>query len=956
MREDDITGISQEFDLVLSRVMPPRGKGAQERDMEMANHHKMRPEAEVEERLEEKDVQAEEKRLRIEKTSRPAGGLLKPRDGYIAAFFVPVVIMIIIFAQRGIFPFGEESFLRTDMYHQYAPFFSEFRHKLAEGGSLLYSWDIGLGVNFAALYAYYLASPLNWLLILCPGKYVIEFMTAAIVLRIGLAGLSFTCYLRKRSGVPDFGACFFGIFYALSGYMAAYSWNIMWLDCIVLFPLILLGLEQLVREKKGLLYCISLALSILSNYYISIMICMFMVIYFAVLMVLDWENFKDGWGKCIGLFAGCSLLAGGLAAAVLLPEIFALQSTASGEMSFPQTVESYFSIVDMLARHIGNVQVEIGLEHWPNIYCGTAVLMLFLLYLVCRNISLREKAVYCSLLLFFLTSFSVNVLNFIWHGFHYPNSLPARQSFIYIALMLTVCFQAYRNLDRFSDRSILAAFLGAVSFVLLSQKFREGDEAYHFAVFYGAIFFLAVYAGLMVLYRRRGQGERGRKRAALAALLTLFTVCVEAAVNTTCTSVTTTSRTAYTADNEAVETLAASLKGSADFYRIEKTDQRTKNDGAWMHFPSVSLFSSMAHADVTEFIKSLGCEGSTNAYSITGSTPFVDCLLSVKYAFYPREQSMDRLEYVQDYQGTYLYANRYALPLGFMIPDIMKNEWHLNMANPADVQNSLCSLFDAPDVLQEETGLGNGPSLIYTPEESGEYYAFVSNKQVKSVSLKKGEEKDTFDNINRGYLIEVGMVEAGETLAFQNEEGNEDLGIRLYRYNEAGLEHVYRKLAESPLTLSVWEDDRLKGTVDAGMGGTLFTSIPYDKGWTVTVDGQERQPQELFGAFLGIELEPGSHVIECSYMPEGLKEGMMISLLCAAVLAAAVFISRRRRQKERKAMRRRLSERRTRREEHLTRKAFERHLEAADAEPVETAEAAGITESEETEKDINQET
>lgn len=956
MREDDITGISQEFDLVLSRVMPPRGKGAQERDMEMANHHKMRPEAEVEERLEEKDVQAEEKRLRIEKTSRPAGGLLKPRDGYIAAFFVPVVIMIIIFAQRGIFPFGEESFLRTDMYHQYAPFFSEFRHKLAEGGSLLYSWDIGLGVNFAALYAYYLASPLNWLLILCPGKYVIEFMTAAIVLKIGLAGLSFTWYLRKRSGVPDFGACFFGIFYALSGYMAAYSWNIMWLDCIVLFPLILLGLEQLVREKKGLLYCISLALSILSNYYISIMICMFMVIYFAVLMVLDWENFKDGWGKCIGLFAGCSLLAGGLAAAVLLPEIFALQSTASGEMSFPQTVESYFSIVDMLARHIGNVQVEIGLEHWPNIYCGTAVLMLFLLYLVCRNISLREKAVYCSLLLFFLASFSVNVLNFIWHGFHYPNSLPARQSFIYIALMLTVCFQAYRNLDRFSDRSILAAFLGAVSFVLLSQKFREGDEAYHFAVFYGAVFFLAVYAGLMVLYRRRGQGERGRKRAALAALLTLFTVCVEAAVNTTCTSVTTTSRTAYTADNEAVETLAASLKGSADFYRIEKTDQRTKNDGAWMHFPSVSLFSSMAHADVTEFMKSLGCEGSTNAYSITGSTPFVDCLLSVRYAFYPREQSMDRLEYVQDYQGTYLYANRYALPLGFMIPDIMKNEWHLNMANPADVQNSLCSLFDAPDVLQEETGLGNGPSLIYTPEEAGEYYAFVSNKQVKSVSLKKGEEKDTFDNINRGYLVEVGMVEAGETLAFQNEEGNEDLGIRLYRYNEAGLEHVYRKLAESPLTLSVWEDDRLKGTVDAGMGGTLFTSIPYDKGWTVTVDGQERQPQELFGAFLGIELEPGSHVIECSYLPEGLKEGMMISLFCVAVLAAAVFISRRRRQKERKAMRRRLLERRTHREEHLTRRAFERQPEEADAEPVEKAEAAGLIESEETEKDINQET
>lgn len=94
--------------------------------------------------------------------------LLKPSDGLVAAFFVPVVAMIIIFAQRGIFPFGEECFLRTDMYHQYAPFFSEFQYKLTHGGSLLYSWDIGMGVNFSALYAYYLASPVNWLLILCP--------------------------------------------------------------------------------------------------------------------------------------------------------------------------------------------------------------------------------------------------------------------------------------------------------------------------------------------------------------------------------------------------------------------------------------------------------------------------------------------------------------------------------------------------------------------------------------------------------------------------------------------------------------------------------------------------------------------------------------------------------------------------------------------------------------------
>ena len=212
---------------------------------------------------------------------------LKPRDGLLIAFFVPVLVMICIFVQRGIFPFGERCFLRTDMYHQYAPFFSEFQYKLRTGGSLLYSWDVGMGVNFAALYAYYLASPLNWLILLCPKKFIIEFMTIMIVLKIGLSGLSFAWYLKKHSQNCILGVGFFGIFYALSGYMAAYSWNIMWLDCILLFPLIVYGLERLVKEQKGMLYCVTLGLSILSNYYISIMTCLFLVLYFIALLIME---------------------------------------------------------------------------------------------------------------------------------------------------------------------------------------------------------------------------------------------------------------------------------------------------------------------------------------------------------------------------------------------------------------------------------------------------------------------------------------------------------------------------------------------------------------------------------------------------------------------------------------------------------------------------------------------
>ena len=220
--------------------------------------------------------------------------LIRPSDAYLLAFFIPVIIMVIVFIQRGIFPFGENSFLRTDMYHQYAPFFQEFREKLTSGESLLYSWNVGMGVNFSALYAYYLASPLNWLIVLCPRDYVIEFMSYMVVVKIGLCGLSMAWYLRSRNRRTDIGAGVFGTFYALSGYLAAYSWNIMWLDCIILLPVIVRGAERLVNEKKPHLYCLALGLSILSNYYISIMICMFLVLWFFALQVLKgWKSFRE---------------------------------------------------------------------------------------------------------------------------------------------------------------------------------------------------------------------------------------------------------------------------------------------------------------------------------------------------------------------------------------------------------------------------------------------------------------------------------------------------------------------------------------------------------------------------------------------------------------------------------------------------------------------------------------
>lgn len=807
--------------------------------------------------------------------------ILRPGDSLLAAFFVPVLVLVVIFAQRGIFPFGEECFLRTDMYHQYAPFFSEFQYKLTHGGSLLYSWDIGMGVNFSALYAYYLASPMNWLVALCPRQFLIEFMTVLIVIKTGLSGLSFTWYLRKHTGTREFGSCFFGIFYALSGYMAAYSWNIMWLDCILLFPVILFGLERLVKEKKGMVYCIALGLSILSNYYISIMICIFMVIYAAVLVILYPLKKGKEFAATAGRFTLYSLLAGGLAAVVLLPEIYALQATASGNFDFPKTVSSYFSIFDMIARHIGNVQTEIGLDHWPNIYCGVAVLMLLLLYLGNKNIKIKEKAVYFSLLLFFYASFSVNVLNFIWHGFHYPNSLPCRQSFIYIALVLVMCYKAYLELKNTPWKHIVMAFWGAAAFVILAEKLVDNEEQFHFAVFYAAILFLALYTGCIYLYHSRKWCRDG----VLLAVLGL--VFCESAVNMAVTSIPTTSRTAYVKDNEDTMLLADSIRSSV-FYRIEKGESRTKNDGAWMNFPSASLFSSVASAAMSDFFKSVGCESSTNAYSVKGSTPFIDALFATRYGIYPDQQPADGLKEQIGRQGSmWFYENKYTLPVGVVMPQDMETNWVLDSGNPANVQNDLSSVLGVSNLLVPAEGVSEGKKLTFTADASGDYYVYVTNKKVEEVSAEIGERSLSFDNVDRGYFLELGYLPKGQEVILQSQtDGNPAMQAEIWRFDPEAMEEIYQCLSQSPLELSSWTDTGLAGSINTPEGGTMFTSIPYDKGWKIWVDGTAVSGRPVFDAFLGVDLEPGEHKIRLSYEPQGLKTGAVITGVSAAAVAA----------------------------------------------------------------------
>ncbi len=815
---------------------------------------------------------------------------------FLLSFFIPVLIMLGIFIQRQIFPFGDNSFLRTDMYHQYAPFMNEFMEKLKTGGSLSYSWNIGMGSNFTALYAYYLASPVNWLAILVPQSLMIEFMSYMIVLKIGLCGFTFCYYLSRHFKTRDLGISFFAIFYALSAYMAAYSWNIMWLDCLILAPLILLGLERLVKEDNCLLYCITLGLSIISNYYISIMMCIFMVLYFVALMIMEPARqdvrcvAADGsvtmvkkrtpyLKKCVN-FGVYSLLAGGLAAFLLIPVLFALKMTASGDISIPKTLTSYFSCFEMIARHFVNVKVEIGLDHWPNIYCGVAVLLFFPLYMMNKKIPKKEKAVKGVLLFIMLIGFSLNIPNFIWHGFHFPNSLPARQSFLYIAILLTMCYEGYRNIKANTSAQFFGSFWGVVIFIFLCEAIIT-EETFSFKEYYVTLFFICLYALLLYYYKK------GKTWAPTLAILAVAVISVEASMNTALTSVTTTSRGSYLENQDSFRTLAQKAeKEDTSLFRIEKDSRKTKNDAALADYHSASLFSSTANAHISDLYKALGLEGNTNAYSYTGATPLSSALLGVKYTLSLKELDSD-LYTLQDEDGNVnLYKNRYSLPIGFMLPSDMLDRWDYKILNPVEVQNSFATAATrcGSIFVSAQGGSSSIGQYTLTVEESGFYYIDVTNSSIKDVSVTVGTNTKDFSNVDRGYLLDLGKCTAGTTITLTTEQDEQNFTAAAYRLDVNQLNNCMNALNSQPFITDQYTDTYLSGRVTAKEDGLLYTSIAYEKGWTVKVDGVEVEPQLFADTMIAVPLTEGNHSLEFSYEPDGLTKGILISLVSLVLL------------------------------------------------------------------------
>ncbi len=801
----------------------------------------------------------------------------------IIAFLAPAIVLAIMFAFREIFPFGEQMYLRSDMYHQYATFLKEFQSILKNGDSLLYTWNIGLGSDLPGTYAYYLATPAYWLVGLFSDKNIPEFMASLIIIKAGLMSATFTIYMQSRLNRRSFIFSAFGIFYAMSSYMAAFSWNLMWLDDLLLLPLIVLGLERLVKEKKVVMYTISLFIAILSNYYIAIMICIFLVLYFIYLVICESEKmtFRKFLGST-GRFALFSVLAGLMASATVIPALVNLSATASGNFSFPKTLRVYFNLLEMISHGTMNVEPTVLSGYIPNIYCTIALFMLVPLYLLSKKIAAREKIGKVVLLAIFLISFSMNIPTYIWHGFHFPNSLSSRQSFIYIFLVLVIACEVMVDAENYRFVELASCFAAGEIAVFALQVLFDSKE---YTLIMTAIsgLFLALYF-IWICLKKSG------RVAEIILIIGLFAVVIsEAAINTDATGYSTTSRTNYMKDNESILTLLDEVDDGS-FYRVEKVRRRTKNDGAWLNYRSASEFSSTTLKGISDFYDQFGMQSSTNSFSYYGHTPLITAILDVRYELSPEEIEDQLMTLKGQTEDMYIYENRYVLPLGYMARNNVLRNVNTTLANPFSVQNSFAQAAARVNNLFSSNSTDSGEEVRIDIAENGRGFIYINDKlESAQVTIKRGMTEvldKEFTGLENQQIVDIGDVEKGDRVTVvSTDDDQKSIKVLSAVMSYDKLERFYNNLSENVWEIDSFSDTYVSGTIHAGDSEVMMTSIPYYKGWDVYVDGLPTEYTSFDGAFIVVELLPGDHRIEFRYHSPYLGSAIALSIVSIALFA-----------------------------------------------------------------------
>lgn len=851
---------------------------------------------------------------------------LKKQHILLISFLLPVIIMGSYFAYRGMAPFGNSSLLTVDLGQQYIDFFAYFRRTLLHNPSeFIYSFSKGLGGEMWGTNAYYLWSPLNLILLFFPAAHLTTGVLVLTLLKYGLSGLSFAWLLTKsnlQSGSRIFA---FSTAYALNGWIIANQLNLLWLDAMIILPLVIWGLHQVVFVHRYSCYICWLAVMIIDNYYMAWMICIFTILVFiwSLPLLNNWQSRLQAFGR----YLLSSLIAAGISCIVLLPTIYALLQSKGTYTNNHILSRFEYNPLKLLGKLVpGSFNFNQMPSGQANIYVGMLMMFGLVLYFLNQKINLGQRIIAFVITLFLILSFCYEPLDLLWHIGQFPVWYPSRFSFIFcfwVILLAATCLQRNFQPSKWELAILLIITIAVFTYVetLTVSYINNNQKLIGLGLAIVSIIFLGI--------------PHSASPVMNDLLLVLIAVCdVSTSAYTALNQISYVSQSEFGEYTTALNSATSKVKRSnSDFYRVAKTFMRTKDDPLQSGFYGADHFSSTIIPSLPNFMGAIGQPAGDGFVSYDNGTQVSDSLLGFRYTmsvidpnrskpFLPLSgyrPDWNTKEPVAVTNNIGIRRNSAALPIAFGAnsrilklkhdtydPTAYQSEIYQALANSPqplfNIQNFNQVDFQNVQSAEQITGTTfqkehrNEAATIkleFIPTSNDSYYLTlgpdVKNDASITVNNRHFAQYPTYrDTVimnvahnQKGQKITITFHLKKLTLWMQN--------VSLYRLNQQAFNRDLKVLQRSPLKLTRSSSTTLEGTVNIKKNqGVLMTTIPYARGWHAKIDGHPVKGQKAIGTFLVLKIKPGTHHITLHYRPPYLITGLIISII--SLLSAVTLI------------------------------------------------------------------
>lgn len=776
------------------------------------------------------------------------------------SFIIPFVFLILMFITNGII-FGDNSIFYSDSQYQYYQLLVYLKNVFEGVSNFNYSFQIGFGTSMISTLAYYLLTPFNILLYFF--ESIENFFIFQVLIKLSLCGLTmykFLSYQKKSRSILIFSTA-----YALSAYNVCNYFQMMWLDAYLLAPLLLLGIDKIIKERKNLLYGIVLFITIFSNYYTGFMCSLFGIMYFIYKYLL--ENKKDK--KVIFMFLITFVLCGLMTMFVHIPNLLELMKINRENYIDYLFNTDFLGVLSKL--YLGSSDGNILNERHPYLYIGIFNLILLIFYFVNKKVDKKEKILSSLFILVLFLSILFVPLNNLWHAFSNPIGFNFRYIFLFNIFIINLCYKSFIEIKEVDKKYYYLAF---ILFLILSifVFFRGLFNVVYLII--SVVFFITY---LICLYVNNKDIKILFYILVIAelffngfAILNSYNYIIKYYMNGV-----------Y---NEKVSSIK--MINNNSFYRMEFSKKYGFNDALHYGYYGITGFYSSTEMN-EKFHDKVGLFSTDNTLYYNHSI-VLDSLFGIKYY-----ESLDKINYYKlistnkvstlenllygiTYTDSYLYQNPYALSLGYMVSDKSKNEFICESGY--DCQNVLMNnMIGYENNVYKFEKLDDNKIKI---NSNLDFYILVKEKTVPSTTFSVCVEDICNTNLvhsNRTLLVE-NNYEIGEELDV-SVMGIDDYDIYIAYINIDNFVNNYNELKNNQLDIRTFEEDYISGVIYVEDKETLFLSITYNDNFKILVDGEEVEYYKLFDNFIGLDLEKGFHNIEIIYEVKGIKLGIIISFV-----------------------------------------------------------------------------